>query len=59
MIFINHRTFYFYTAEEKRDLLMFFRSLRCFVEWCDYRKRTFKHFKVQSIKFFNLNIYGK
>lgn len=32
-------------AEEKRDLLMFFRSLRFFVEWCDYRKRTFKHFK--------------
>ena len=48
MIFINHRTLYFYRAEEKRDLLMFFRSLRFFVEWCDYRKRTFKHFKVES-----------
>nr|XP_008532632.1 PREDICTED: centromere protein P [Equus przewalskii] len=24
---------------------MFFRSLRFFVEWCEYRKRTFKHFK--------------
>ncbi|KAM9700771.1 centromere protein P isoform 2-T2 [Dama dama] len=36
-------------AEEKRDLLMFFRSLRCFVEWCDYRKRTFKHFKAPLV----------
>lgn len=27
---------------------MFFQSLRFFVEWCDYRKRTFKHFKVES-----------
>ncbi|KAM7092136.1 centromere protein P isoform 2-T2 [Molossus nigricans] len=32
-------------AEERRDLFMFFRSLHCFVEWCEYRKRTFKHFK--------------
>lgn len=32
-------------AEERRDLFMFFRSLHFFVEWCDYRKRTFKHFK--------------
>ncbi|XP_045700885.1 centromere protein P isoform X1 [Phyllostomus hastatus] len=32
-------------AEERRDLLMFFRSLHFFVEWCEYRKRTFKHFK--------------
>ncbi|XP_025279471.1 centromere protein P isoform X1 [Canis lupus familiaris] len=32
-------------AEERRDLLMFFRSLRFFVEWCDYRKRTFQHLK--------------
>uniref|UniRef100_A0A9L0JDB4 Centromere protein P n=1 Tax=Equus asinus TaxID=9793 RepID=A0A9L0JDB4_EQUAS len=32
-------------AEERRDLFMFFRSLRFFVEWCEYRKRTFKHFK--------------
>nr|XP_058939407.1 centromere protein P-like [Kogia breviceps] len=32
-------------AEEKRDLFMFFRSLHCFVEWCEYRKRTFKRFK--------------
>ncbi|CAD7691984.1 unnamed protein product [Nyctereutes procyonoides] len=37
-------------AEERRDLLMFFRSLRFFVEWCDYRKRTFQHLKV-SLKF--------
>ncbi|XP_058997080.1 centromere protein P isoform X1 [Mustela lutreola] len=33
-------------AEERRDLLMFFRSLHFFVEWCEYRKRTFEHFKV-------------
>ncbi|XP_016064448.1 PREDICTED: centromere protein P-like [Miniopterus natalensis] len=33
-------------AEERRDLFMFFRSLHFFVEWCEYRKRTFKHFKV-------------
>ncbi|XP_058422098.1 centromere protein P isoform X1 [Diceros bicornis minor] len=32
-------------AEEKRDLFMFFRSLHFFVEWCEYRKRTFQHFK--------------
>ncbi|XP_035874327.1 centromere protein P isoform X2 [Phyllostomus discolor] len=32
-------------AEERRDLFMFFRSLHFFVEWCEYRKRTFKHFK--------------
>ncbi|XP_058157459.1 centromere protein P isoform X2 [Dasypus novemcinctus] len=32
-------------AEERRDLFMFFRSLHYFVEWCEYRKRTFKHFK--------------
>ncbi|XP_021570426.1 centromere protein P, partial [Carlito syrichta] len=35
-------------AEEKRDLFMFFRSLHFFVKWFEYRKRTFKHFKVQS-----------
>lgn len=27
---------------------MFFRSLHFFVEWCEYRKRTFKRFKVES-----------
>lgn len=32
-------------AEDRRDLLMFFRSLHFFVEWCEYRKRTFEHFK--------------
>ncbi|XP_069332379.1 centromere protein P [Eulemur rufifrons] len=32
-------------AEERRDLFMFFRSLHFFVEWFEYRKRTFKHFK--------------
>lgn len=32
-------------AEERRDLFMFFRSLHFFVEWYEYRKRTFKHFK--------------
>ncbi|XP_026954134.1 centromere protein P isoform X1 [Sagmatias obliquidens] len=32
-------------AEERRDLFMFFRSLHFFVEWCEYRKRTFKRFK--------------
>ncbi|XP_012864086.1 centromere protein P [Echinops telfairi] len=32
-------------VEERRDLFMFFRSLHFFVEWCEYRKCTFKHFK--------------
>uniref|UniRef100_A0A8C8XS33 Centromere protein P n=1 Tax=Panthera leo TaxID=9689 RepID=A0A8C8XS33_PANLE len=32
-------------AEDRRDLLMFFRSLHFFVEWCEYRKCTFEHFK--------------
>ncbi|XP_008851149.2 centromere protein P isoform X2 [Nannospalax galili] len=32
-------------AEERRDLLMFFQSLHFFVEWYEYRKHTFKHFK--------------
>ncbi|EDL41078.1 centromere protein P isoform X1 [Mus musculus] len=36
-------------AEEKRDLLMFFRSLHFFVEWCEYRENTFKHFKTHSL----------
>ncbi|VFV45596.1 Hypothetical predicted protein [Lynx pardinus] len=35
-------------AEDRRDLLMFFRSLHFFVEWCEYRKCTFEHFKVGS-----------
>ncbi|XP_022278123.1 centromere protein P isoform X2 [Canis lupus familiaris] len=38
-------------AEERRDLLMFFRSLRFFVEWCDYRKRTFQHLKAHYFLF--------
>ncbi|KAM5332580.1 centromere protein P isoform 2-T2 [Glossophaga mutica] len=32
-------------VEERRDLFMFFRSLHFFVEWCEYRKHTFKYFK--------------
>eukprot|EP00073_Rattus_norvegicus_P040895 XP_008769753.1 PREDICTED: centromere protein P-like [Rattus norvegicus] len=36
-------------AEEKRDLLMFFRSLHFFVEWYEYRENTFKHFKCLSM----------
>ncbi|XP_029775308.1 centromere protein P isoform X2 [Suricata suricatta] len=32
-------------AEDRRDLLMFFQSLHFFVEWCEYRQRTFEHFK--------------
>ncbi|XP_013006123.1 centromere protein P isoform X2 [Cavia porcellus] len=32
-------------AEERRDLFMFFRGLHFFVKWCEYRKRTFTHFK--------------
>lgn len=42
---------YYYRAEEKRDLLMFFRSLHFFVEWYEYRRNTFKHFKVKSEDF--------
>ncbi|XP_007967940.2 centromere protein P [Chlorocebus sabaeus] len=32
-------------AEDRKDLFMFFRSLHFFVEWFEYRKRTFQHFK--------------
>ncbi|XP_007529236.1 centromere protein P [Erinaceus europaeus] len=32
-------------VEERRDLFMFFRSLHFFVEWYEYRERTFKHFQ--------------
>ncbi|XP_031815278.1 centromere protein P [Sarcophilus harrisii] len=32
-------------TEEKRDLFGFFRSLHFFLEWCEYRKRTFQYFK--------------
>ncbi|XP_006900799.1 PREDICTED: centromere protein P [Elephantulus edwardii] len=32
-------------VEERRDLFMFFKSLHFFVEWCEYRKHTFTHFK--------------
>ncbi|XP_063147949.1 centromere protein P [Candoia aspera] len=32
-------------AEENGNLLLFFRSLTCFSEWCEHRKRTFAHFK--------------
>ncbi|XP_011804598.1 PREDICTED: centromere protein P-like [Colobus angolensis palliatus] len=42
------RIIYSYRAEERKDLFMFFRSLHFFVEWFEYRKRTFKHFKVKS-----------
>lgn len=48
MIFINQRIIYSYRAEDRKDLFMFFRSLHFFVEWFEYRKRTFKHFKVKS-----------
>lgn len=58
MVVINHRGFYSYRAEERRDLFMFFRSLHFFVEWCEYRKRTFKHFKVKS-KVFTFNMCEK
>uniref|UniRef100_A0A7N9ICT3 Centromere protein P n=1 Tax=Macaca fascicularis TaxID=9541 RepID=A0A7N9ICT3_MACFA len=33
------------SQEDRKDLFMFFRSLHFFVEWFEYRKRTFKHFK--------------
>lgn len=32
-------------TEESRDLFLFFQSLHFFIEWCEYRKRTLKHFK--------------
>ncbi|KAM5260332.1 centromere protein P isoform 2-T2 [Hipposideros larvatus] len=35
-------------AEERRDVFLFFRSLHFFVEWCEYRNRTFKHFKDRN-----------
>ncbi|XP_020820031.1 centromere protein P isoform X2 [Phascolarctos cinereus] len=33
-------------TEEKRDLFLFFRSLHFFLEWCEYRQRTFQYFKL-------------
>ncbi|XP_074140685.1 centromere protein P [Sminthopsis crassicaudata] len=32
-------------TEETRDLFRFFRSLHFFLQWCEYRKRTFQYFK--------------
>ncbi|XP_065407344.1 centromere protein P isoform X3 [Chrysemys picta bellii] len=35
------------SAEERGNLLLFFRSLSSFAEWCEHRKCTFKHFKAK------------
>ncbi|KAM7170479.1 centromere protein P isoform 1-T1 [Macrochelys suwanniensis] len=35
------------SAEERGNLLIFFRSLSSFAEWCEHRKCTFKHFKAK------------
>ncbi|XP_036134375.1 centromere protein P isoform X5 [Molossus molossus] len=43
-------------AEERRALFMFFRSLHCFVEWCEYQKRTFKHFKRVNLYLLAMNL---
>ncbi|XP_054832122.1 centromere protein P [Eublepharis macularius] len=32
-------------AEESGNLLLFFKSLSCFSEWCEHRKYTLAHFK--------------
>uniref|UniRef100_A0A8C3FKB6 Centromere protein P n=1 Tax=Chrysemys picta bellii TaxID=8478 RepID=A0A8C3FKB6_CHRPI len=40
------------SAEERGNLLLFFRSLSSFAEWCEHRKCTFKHFKVVYDKTF-------
>ncbi|XP_075429918.1 centromere protein P isoform X3 [Ascaphus truei] len=32
-------------TEERENLLLFFRTLSSFAEWCEYRKRTFLQFK--------------
>uniref|UniRef100_A0A674JTK4 Centromere protein P n=1 Tax=Terrapene triunguis TaxID=2587831 RepID=A0A674JTK4_9SAUR len=40
------------SAEERGNLLLFFRSLSSFAEWCEHRKCTFKHFKVVCDKTF-------
>uniref|UniRef100_A0A8C3SG91 Centromere protein P n=1 Tax=Chelydra serpentina TaxID=8475 RepID=A0A8C3SG91_CHESE len=40
------------SAEERGNLLIFFRSLSSFAEWCEHRKCTFKHFKVVCEKTF-------
>ncbi|KAM5227767.1 centromere protein P [Ctenodactylus gundi] len=32
-------------VEERKDLFLFFRTLHFFVEWYEYRRCTFKHFK--------------
>ncbi|XP_074861919.1 centromere protein P [Carettochelys insculpta] len=34
-------------AEERGNLLLFFRSLSSFAEWCEHRKCTFQHFKAK------------
>ncbi|XP_048714327.1 centromere protein P [Caretta caretta] len=35
------------SVEEQGNLLLFFRSLSSFAEWCEHRKRAFKHFKAK------------
>ncbi|XP_038266630.1 centromere protein P isoform X2 [Dermochelys coriacea] len=35
------------SVEEQGNLLLFFRSLSSFAEWCEHRKCAFKHFKVK------------
>uniref|UniRef100_A0A452HFI5 Uncharacterized protein n=1 Tax=Gopherus agassizii TaxID=38772 RepID=A0A452HFI5_9SAUR len=42
------------SAEERGNLLLFFRSLSSFAEWCEHRKCTFRHFKVVCDKTFCL-----
>nr|XP_042699006.1 centromere protein P isoform X4 [Chrysemys picta bellii] len=39
------------SAEERGNLLLFFRSLSSFAEWCEHRKCTFKHFKFTGWSF--------
>uniref|UniRef100_A0A8D0E293 Centromere protein P n=1 Tax=Salvator merianae TaxID=96440 RepID=A0A8D0E293_SALMN len=37
-------------VEESGNLLLFFKSLSCFSEWCGHQKRTLAHFKKLSIQ---------
>ncbi|XP_043932283.1 centromere protein P [Protopterus annectens] len=40
-------------AEETKSLLLFFRTLSIFAEWCEHRRTTFRHFKVGHFISFN------
>lgn len=55
VLFEINDIFFFYRAEENGNLLMFFRNLSSYAEWCEHRRCTFLHFKVLFVKPFYMN----